>query len=42
MKYRDKYTLLSAEALIEVYFSANEPQALRDQYSQFTKILDAY
>jgi hypothetical protein len=34
-------TLSSVEALIEVYMSANEPQTLRDEYSQATKILDA-
>jgi hypothetical protein len=28
-------------ALIEVYLTANEPQTLRDEYSQTTKILDA-
>jgi hypothetical protein len=27
--------------MIEVYMSANEPQTLRDEYSQVTKILDA-
>jgi hypothetical protein len=33
--------LLSAEALIEVSLSANEPQTLRDKFSWATKILDA-
>jgi hypothetical protein len=27
--------------LIEVYMSANKPQTLRDEYSRYTKILDA-
>jgi hypothetical protein len=34
-------TLSLAETLIEVYFSANESQTLRDDYSWATKILDA-
>jgi hypothetical protein len=38
---RDSCTLSSVEALIEVYMSANEPQTLRNEYSQATKILDA-
>jgi hypothetical protein len=38
---RQRYsTLSSLEALIEVYMSANEPQTLRDEYSQAIKILD--
>jgi hypothetical protein len=41
MKDRDTSALSSAEALIEIYLSANEPQKLRDEYSQATKILDA-
>jgi hypothetical protein len=41
MKDRDTCTLSSVEALIKVYMSANEPQTLRDEYSQATKILDA-
>jgi hypothetical protein len=41
MKDRDTCTLLSVEALIEVYMSANEPQTLRDEYFHATKILDA-
>jgi hypothetical protein len=41
MKDRDKCTLSSVEALIEVYMIANEPQTLRDEYSRATKILDA-
>jgi hypothetical protein len=41
MKDRDTCTLSLVEALIEVYMSANEPQTLRDEYSQATKILDA-
>jgi hypothetical protein len=40
-KERDTCTLSSVEALIEVYMSANEPQTLRDEYSQASKILDA-
>jgi hypothetical protein len=39
---RQKYsTLSSLDALIEVYMSANEPQTLRYEYSQATKILGA-
>jgi hypothetical protein len=41
MKDRDTGTLSSVEALIEVYMSANEPQMLRNEYSQATKNLDA-
>jgi hypothetical protein len=41
MKDRDTYTLSSAEVLIWVYLSANEPQKLRDEYYRATKILDA-
>jgi hypothetical protein len=41
MKDRDKCTLSSVEALIEVFMSANKPQTLRDEYSRATKILDA-
>jgi hypothetical protein len=41
MKDRDTNSLLSVEALIEVYMSANEPQKLRYEYSHATKILDA-
>jgi hypothetical protein len=41
MKDRDNSTLSSIEALVEVYMSENEPQELRDEYSQATKILDA-
>jgi hypothetical protein len=41
IKDRDRCTLSSLEALIEVYMSANEPQTLRDEYSRATKILDA-
>jgi hypothetical protein len=41
MKDRDICTLSSVEALIEVYMSANQPQTLRYEYSQDTKILDA-
>jgi hypothetical protein len=41
LKERDKGTLSSVEALIEVYMSVNEPQTLRDEYSRATKILDA-
>jgi hypothetical protein len=40
MKDRDTCTLLSLEALIEVYVSENEPQTLRNEYTQDTKILD--
>jgi hypothetical protein len=38
---KDRGTLSSVEALIEVYMIAIEPQTLRDEYSQATKILDA-
>jgi hypothetical protein len=38
---KDRGTLPSVEALIEVYMSVNEPQTLRDEYSRATKILDA-
>jgi hypothetical protein len=39
---RQRYsTPTSIEALIEFYMSTNEPQMLRDEYSQTTKILDA-
>jgi hypothetical protein len=41
MKNRDICTLSSLEALIEVYIIANEPQTVRCEYSQATKILDA-
>jgi hypothetical protein len=41
MKDRDTCTLSSVEALIEVFMITNEPQTLRDEYSQATKILDA-
>jgi hypothetical protein len=41
MKDRDTCSLSSVEALIEVYMSANEPQTLRDEYSQATTTLDA-
>jgi hypothetical protein len=41
MKDRDTCALSSLEALIEVYMSANEPQALRNEYSRATRILDA-
>jgi hypothetical protein len=41
MKDWETCTLSSAEALIEVYMSANEPQTLRDEYSLATQILDA-
>jgi hypothetical protein len=40
MKGRDTCTLTSVEALIEVHMSTNEPQTLRDEYYQATKILD--
>jgi hypothetical protein len=36
MKDREIRTLSSVEVLIEVYMSANEPQTLRDEYSQDT------
>jgi hypothetical protein len=39
MKDRDISTLSSVEALIEVYMIANEPQTLRYEYFQATKIL---
>jgi hypothetical protein len=38
---KDRGTLSSVEALIEVYMSENEPQTLRDEYSRATKIIDA-
>jgi hypothetical protein len=38
---KDRGTLSSVEALIEVYMIANEPQMLRDEYSRAAKILDA-
>jgi hypothetical protein len=41
MKDRDTCTLSSVEALIEVYFSANDQKTLRDEYSRATKILDS-
>jgi hypothetical protein len=41
LKERDKCTLSSLEALIEVCLSANEPQKLSDEYSWTIKILDA-
>jgi hypothetical protein len=41
MKDGDTGTLSSVEALIEVYMIENEPQTLRYEYSQSTKILDA-
>jgi hypothetical protein len=40
IKDRHSQTLSSAEALIEVHMSANEPQTLRDEYSRATKFLD--
>jgi hypothetical protein len=36
---KDIGTLLSSEALIEVYMSANEPQKLRDENSWAAKFL---
>jgi hypothetical protein len=33
MKERDSCNLISGEALIEVYMSANEPQTLKGKYS---------
>jgi hypothetical protein len=41
MNDRDNNTQSSVEALIEVSFSINDPQTLRDEYSQSTRILDA-
>jgi hypothetical protein len=38
---KDRGTLSSVKALIEVYMSANQPQTFRDEYSRDTKILDA-
>jgi hypothetical protein len=32
---------MNIEALVEIYFSENEPQMLRDKYSRTNKILDA-
>jgi hypothetical protein len=40
MKDRDSCTLSSVKALIEIYVIANEPQTIRDEYSQSTEILD--
>jgi hypothetical protein len=40
MKDRDRDTLSSVEALIEIHMIANEPQTLRDEHSRATKILD--
>jgi hypothetical protein len=40
IKERDSSNLSASEALIVVYFSANEPQTLRNEYSLATKILD--
>jgi hypothetical protein len=37
---KERASLSSAEALIEVYLSANDPQMLRHEYSRATKILD--
>jgi hypothetical protein len=37
---KDRGTLSSTEALIEVYMSANEPQTFRDEYTKSKKILD--
>jgi hypothetical protein len=37
---KDRGTLSSTEAMIEIYLSANEPQMLRDEYSCAIKILD--
>jgi hypothetical protein len=39
LDYVNKHSYI--QALIEVHLSANEPQKLRDEYSQATKILDA-
>jgi hypothetical protein len=41
VKNREGQTQSSTEVLIEVYLSANEPQTLRDEYSQASKIFDA-
>jgi hypothetical protein len=41
MKDKDRGTLSSVESLIDVHMNANEPQTLRDEYYQATKILDA-
>jgi hypothetical protein len=38
---KDRGTLSSVEALIEVYMITYEPQTLRDEYSRATKMLDA-
>jgi hypothetical protein len=38
---KDRGTLSSVEALIEVCMIANKPQTLRYEYSRATKILDA-
>jgi hypothetical protein len=39
MKDNFRGTLSSVEILIEVCISANEPQTLRDEYSQATKVI---
>jgi hypothetical protein len=41
MKDRNTCALSSVEALIDVHIILNEPQTLRDEYSQATKILHA-
>jgi hypothetical protein len=41
IQMKDRGTLSSVVALIEVYMSTNEPQTFRDEYSRATKILDA-
>jgi hypothetical protein len=38
MKDRNSNTLLSIDALIEVYMSANEPQRLRDNFLEIPKL----
>jgi hypothetical protein len=39
MKDRDTCHLSSLEALIEVYLNSNEPETLKDKYSQANKML---
>jgi hypothetical protein len=38
---KDRGTLPSLVALIEVYMIANEPHTIKDEHSRATKILDA-
>ena len=38
---KDRGTLNTQDALLEVYLASNEPKSLVDEFSQSTKILDA-